>query len=880
VLRKSAELNRCARSSRYNIKETEDKWRKVWAERESFKVTESSDKPKYYVLEMFPYPSGRIHVGHARNYIMGDIVARYRKAKGFNVLHPMGWDAFGLPAENAAIERGEHPDKWTHENIDAMRTQLKSMGLSIDWSREFATCDSDYYRHEQKMFLDFYKKGIAYRKESVVNWDPVDHTVLANEQVIDGKGWRTGAPVERRKLNQWFLKITDYAEELLSELDNLPGWPEKVRIMQANWIGKSEGLQFNWDITGSNEQIEVFTTRPDTLFGASFLALAPDHPMAEKLAKGKDGFKDFLQQCQSIGTSEEAIAQAEKLGFDTGYKATHPLLPGKEFPVYVANFILMDYGTGAVFGVPAHDQRDFEFAKKYDLEITQVISPSPASLHSAPSPHGGEGRDTAGVEGEGAKDLTEAYTGPGVFINSEFLDGLDVEAAKEAVIKKCEELKNGFVTTQFRLRDWGVSRQRYWGCPIPFVHCEACGIVPVPEDQLPVTLPPDVNFDKPGNPLERHPSWKNVKCPQCDKDATRETDTFDTFFESSWYQFRYCDPQNEKRPVEKKKAAYWMPKGGGVDQYIGGVEHAVLHLLYARFFTKAMRDCGYVDVDEPFTGLFTQGMVTHATYQGHNGQWLLPEEYQKVADKSTVKVGSPIKMSKSKKNVVAPEEISEAYGIDAARLFMVSDSPPERDVEWTEGGIEGAWRYVNKLHRLVSETFESLPDLNESPPAEFSKDALALRRAAHKTIKDVAEDIQNFHMNKAVARIRELSNAISDFKEGGWALREALEILIKLMNPMMPHLAEELWSLLGHETLLVEEPWPEYDESLLTEDSVTIGVQVNGKVRASITLPAGADNQAFEDEALAQNNVKKAIAGKQVRKVIVVPGKIVNVVVG
>ncbi len=846
-------------SSRYNIKETEDKWRKIWEDRESFKVTENSDKPKYYVLEMFPYPSGSIHVGHARNYIMGDIVARYRKAKGFNVLHPMGWDAFGLPAENAAIERSEHPDKWTHENIDVMRDQLKSMGLSIDWSREFATCDAEYYRHEQKMFLDFYKKGIAYRKESVVNWDPVDHTVLANEQVIDGKGWRTGAPVERRKLNQWFLRITDYADELLECLQKLDGWPEKVRIMQENWIGKSKGLQFNWNIKDHEDQIEVFTTRPDTLFGASFLALAPDHPMAEKLCEGIEGFEDFVQQCQSVGTSEEAIAQAEKLGFDTGHKATHPLLPGKEYPIYVANFILMDYGTGAVFGVPAHDQRDLDFARKYDLGVIPVILPPD------------EDAETYAIE-------NEAYTDDGIAYNSEFLDGLNKQNAIHAAIKKCEEIENGTGKTQFRLRDWGVSRQRYWGCPIPFVHCEACGTVPVPEDQLPVTLPPDVNFDTPGNPLERHPTWKNVECPKCGKDATRETDTFDTFFESSWYQFRYCDPHNENLPVGKDKAKYWMPKGGGVDQYIGGVEHAVLHLLYARFFTKAMRDCGYVDCDEPFTGLFTQGMVTHQTYQGHNGQWLFPEEYQEITDKSTVKVGSPIKMSKSKRNVVAPEEISETYGIDAARLFMVSDSPPERDVEWTEGGIEGAWRFVNKLHRLVDEA--TLPAANENEPKDFSEEALTLRRAIHKAIQGVAQDIENFHMNKAVARIRALSNAVSDYKEGGWALREAIEVLTRIINPFMPHLAEELWNMLGHDTLLVDEPWPELRKELLVEDSVTIGVQVNGKVRASITLPADADNKAFEDEALAQDNVKKAIEGKQVRKIIVVPGKIVNVVVG
>ncbi|MCE7886512.1 MAG: leucine--tRNA ligase [Alphaproteobacteria bacterium PRO2] len=888
---------------RYNIKETETKWRQTWESRDSFRVTEDPKKEKYYVLEMFPYPSGRIHVGHVRNYTLGDVVARYRKAKGFNVIHPMGWDAFGLPAENAAIERGEHPHKWTHENIRMMRDQLKSMGLSIDWSREIATCDADYYRHEQKMFLDFYRNGIAYRKESMVNWDPVDNTVLANEQVIDGKGWRTGAPVERRKLNQWFLKITDYADELLESLKNLPRWPEKVRIMQENWIGKSRGLQFKWNIVGSSEQIEVFTTRPDTLFGASFLALAPDHPMSQKLCGDKPEFKKFLAACQAGGTSEVAIEQAEKLGHDTGLKATHPLL-GREIPVYVANFILMDYGTGAIFGVPAHDQRDFEFATKYKLPILPVISPSPASANApAPSPLR-EREGPAKQEGEGQ---TEAYTGSGTLMNSEFLNGLDIESAKQRIIDECEKIGNGFGTTQFRLRDWGVSRQRYWGCPIPMIHCEKCGVVPVPEKDLPVTLPPDVTFDKPGNPLERHPTWKNVKCPSCKSDARRETDTFDTFFESSWYQFRYCDPKNENLPFAKDKAAYWMP----VEQYIGGVEHAVLHLLYARFFTKAMRDCGYTEVSEPFTGLFTQGMVTHETYQDEKGAWLFPTDVKKdgekfvtVKDGKPVKVGGIVKMSKSKKNVVDPEDILSTYGADAARLFILSDSPPERDLEWTESGIEGAWRYVNKLHRMINESLPLLPLPNgeragvRGPLPEFSKEALTLRRATHKTIKGVGEDIEAFAMNKAVAKVRELSNAISEHCHPGspichpgesrdrvdeslaWALRESIETLVILMNPMMPHLAEELWEILGHKTLLVETPWPKADPALLVQESVTIGVQVNGKLRAQITLPSNADQKTAEQTALGEPGVQKALEGLQVRKVIVVPGRIVNVVAG
>jgi len=906
-------------SERYNIKATEAKWRQKWEESGCFKTAEDPAKPKYYVLEMFPYPSGRIHVGHVRNYTLGDVVARYKVANGYNVLHPMGWDAFGLPAENAAIERGVHPGKWTLENTAAMRDQLKAMGLSIDWDREIATCTPDYYKHEQKMFLDFLKRGIAYRKESVVNWDPVDNTVLANEQVIDGKGWRTGAPVERRKLNQWFLKITDYAEELLESVQKLERWPEKVRIMQENWIGKSQGLQFKWTICHSERseesqntntdpspaaqddknktQIEVFTTRPDTLFGASFLGLAADHPLAQELCADKPGFEDFVKECQSIGTSEEAIAQAEKLGFDTGYTATHPLL-GREVPIYIANFILMDYGTGAIFGVPGHDQRDYDFATKYDLPILQVIE-----------------------SGEG--ETTLPYTGPGKLINSEFLDGLDIEAAKAEVIKRCEADSTGKGKTQFRLRDWGVSRQRYWGCPIPIIYCDDCGPVPVPEDQLPVTLPEDVSFDKPGNPLEHHPTWKNCACPQCGKDAIRETDTFDTFFESSWYQFRYCDAHNDSLPVDKEKANYWMPPTGqdapaknypGVDQYIGGVEHAVLHLLYARFFTKAMRDCGYVDVSEPFDGLFTQGMVTHETYQDADGNWLFPSEcvedengnWRNAETGKPVKVGPIIKMSKSKKNVIDPEDIMDAYGADAARLFILSDSPPERDLEWTESGIEGAWKFINKIHRVVTELIPSLPAKDTPAPAEFSEAAQELRSTAHKSILEVGKAIDDFAMNKAVAKIRELANALDDFSKtvipamseantnsgdpekadeadnnaNLWALREGYEILIRLMNPITPHLCEELWQSLGHDTMLVDTSWPKADGSLLAQETVTIGVQVNGKLRASITLPKDADQKAFEETALAQDNVQRAIEGKQVRKVIVVPGRIVNVVVG
>ncbi|NCC22020.1 MAG: leucine--tRNA ligase [Alphaproteobacteria bacterium] len=854
-------------AERYNINETEKKWRSVWDERQSFKVTEDRTKDKYYVLEMFPYPSGRIHVGHVRNYTLGDVVARYRKAKGYNVIHPMGWDAFGLPAENAAIERGLHPGAWTRSNIVQMKDQLKSMGLSIDWEREVATCEPDYYRHEQKMFLDFLKAGLAYRKESMVNWDPVDNTVLANEQVIDGKGWRTGAPVERRRLSQWFLKITHYADDLLGGLSTLERWPEKVRIMQENWIGKSVGLQFKWNVQGANETIEVFTTRPDTLFGAAFLALAPDHPMSEKLAGGKEGFAEFRRKCQAQGTSEAAIEQGEKFGFDTGYTATHPLL-GREVPVYVANFILMDYGTGAVFGVPAHDQRDLDFARKYNLPVRPVVIP--------------EGADPASFEiGK------EAYVGPGRLANSQFINGLSVDDAKADIIRRCEEAGTGFGTTQYRLRDWGISRQRYWGCPIPIVHCGNCGVVPVPEDQLPVTLPDDVTFDKPGNPLERHPTWKHVKCPTCGKDARRETDTFDTFFESSWYFARYCDAQNPNAAFGKEKAEYWLP----VDQYIGGVEHAVLHLLYSRFFTRALRDCGYLDIAEPFAGLFTQGMVTHETYQDQAGKWLYPTEIEKTADgkvikvddRSPVTVGPSIKMSKSKKNTIDPQDILDTYGADATRLFILSDSPPERDLEWTEAGVEGAWKFVNRLHRAVTENADGFAAKDAPKPATFGENATRLRQAAHRAIAGVATDVENFHMNKAVARVRELANALFAFTaatdDERWALREGYESLVRIINPMTPHLAEELWSELGHTTPLVETPWPQAEEALLVSNTVTLGVQVNGKLRASITLAKDADQKVAESAAMEDANVQRAIEGKQVRKVIVVPNRIVNVVV-
>ncbi|MFH1159117.1 MAG: leucine--tRNA ligase, partial [Pseudomonadota bacterium] len=679
-------------SDRYNVKETEARWQKIWEDRRAFNVTEDKSKKKFYALAMFPYPSGKLHVGHMRNYTMADIVARYKRAQGYNVLNPMGWDAFGLPAENAAIENKTHPAKWTHANIEAMKKDLKIMGLAIDWSREITTCAPEYYRHEQKFFLDFLKAGLAYQKESVVNWDPVENTVLANEQVVDGRGWRSGAPVERKKLTQWFLKITAFADDLLDGLKTLDGWPEKVRLMQENWIGRSQGVKFRFDLVNhASGELEIFTTRPDTIFGASFVAISPDHPLAAELATGRKDVTEFIKECHRSGTSAALLETAEKKGFDTGLEVRHPFVKGATLRVFIANFVLMEYGTGAIFGCPAHDQRDLDFARKYHLPVLPVVIP--------------EGEDP-----ESFRIGTEATTGGGRLCNSDFLNGLSMEEAKAEVIRRLEKSGKGEGITLTRLRDWGVSRQRYWGCPIPVVHCPACGVVPVAEKDLPVTLPEDVDFSKPGNPVANHPTWKKTTCPACKAPAERETDTFDTFFESSWYQFRYADPHNAVRGFDRDKVSYWAP----VDQYIGGIEHAVMHLLYARFFTRALRKCGYLDFDEPFKALFTQGMVVHETYKDEQGKWLYPEEvqppevdengkkhYRLKARPGSYSIGRIEKMSKSKKNVIGLEEVSENYGMDAARLLVLSDSPPERDVEWTEGGIEGSWKYINRLWRLV-----------------------------------------------------------------------------------------------------------------------------------------------------------------------------------
>jgi leucyl-tRNA synthetase len=912
--------------SRYEVQATEQKWQSLWEERGCFQAEADASRPKYYVLSMFPYPSGRIHMGHVRNYTLGDVVARFKRAQGFNVLHPMGWDAFGLPAENAARDRGIHPAKWTYDNIATMRGELKRMGLSLDWRREFATCDATYYKHQQKLFLDFYQAGLAYRKESWVNWDPVDHTVLANEQVIEGRGWRSGALVEKRKLAQWAYKITSMADELLAGLQTLDRWPDKVRLMQENWIGKSRGakLRFGLRAAGADRgaaqpdsppleggvrgggsphethsvhhgtpphltspsrgeehhlsKLEIFTTRPDTLFGASFLAISPNHPLAAALAQQDPALQDFIAECNRTGTSEIAIETAEKKGYKLPITATHPFDASWQLPVYVANFVLMEYGTGAIFGCPAHDQRDLDFARKYALPVKPVVLPDAADPASFAVGN-------------------EAYTDAGKLYNSDFLNGLEVEAAKAASIAKLEALGVGQGVTQYRLRDWGVSRQRYWGCPIPIIHCAACGVVPVPAAELPVKLPDDVSFDQPGNPLDHHPTWKHVSCPKCGGAAQRETDTFDTFVDSSWYFARYCSAFNTAKPVEQSEVDYWLP----ADQYVGGVEHAILHLLYARFVTRAMKLTGHVKIDEPFTGLFTQGMVIHESYKDEQGKWLYPEEVKKLADGTAVHVetGRPVTvgrievMSKSKKNVVDPGRIIDSYGADTARLFMLSDSPPERDLEWTEAGVDGAWRYVNRLWRLVTEA--ELPAKDSPQPETFSEAELALRRQAHRAIAAISEDFERFHFNRAVARVRELTNAIEAYRDEArgeaitpngsspvprpsWALRECLEILVQLIAPMLPHIAEELWQQLGHATVLVETRWPQADPALLVDSHVTVAVQVNGKLRATITLPRDADKASAETAALAEANVQKALDGKAPKKIITVPNKIINVV--
>ena len=868
---------------RYNPREMEPHWQQVWDSRQSFVARNDDPRERYYVLEMFPYPSGRIHMGHVRNYAMGDVMARYHRALGKNVLHPMGWDAFGMPAENAAMERGVHPGSWTRQNIGAMKAQLKSMGLSLDWSREIATCDPSYYRHQQSMFVDFREAGLVSRKLGKVNWDPVDMTVLANEQVIEGRGWRSGALVEQREMVQWFFNISDYAEDLLSALDTLDDWPDKVRIMQRHWIGKSEGLRLLFEmVPGTIEEtsIEVFTTRPDTIFGASFIALSPDHPLTAKLIPSDPVLAAFVEECRRMGTATETIDKAEKKGVFTGIHVHHPVIEGATLPVYVANFVMMDYGTGAIFGCPAHDQRDLELARRYGLPVIPVVLPE----------GGDPARFTVGEE---------AYTGPGHMFNSEFLDGMAVEAAKQRIAahfgaRTVDGHQQGTPTTKYRLRDWGISRQRYWGCPIPAIHCERCGVVSVPKQDLPVLLPDDVDFASPGNPLDRHPTWKHVACPQCGRDAQRETDTMDTFVDSSWYFARFTAPYADT-PTEPAVANAWLP----VDQYIGGVEHAILHLLYSRFFTRAMRKTGHVGLDEPFRGMFTQGMVTHETYN-RGGEWLEPGEVavdsvgdkrnaRHIASGEPVEIGSIEKMSKSKKNVVDPDEIVKTYGADTARWFMLSDSPPERDVQWTEAGIEGAGRFQQRVWKLVQ---DGIAIAGQSPgrvgDSGEDAEALAVRKATHRAMHQTGRDIEGLRFNRAVAQIYELTNALAKFaplvagaagSQRAAVLREGIDCLVQLIAPMMPHLAETCWQALGKDGLVADAPWPEADVALLTDDTVVMPVQVNGKRRGEITVPRGTALERIEKEVLSLDAVTRMLEGRTPKKLVVVPDRIVNVVV-
>ena len=874
------------RTERYNAREAERKWQATWDEKELFRTKNEDPRPKYYVLEMFPYPSGRIHMGHVRNYTMGDVVARYKRARGFNVLHPMGWDAFGMPAENAAMANKSHPAKWTYSNIATMRDQLKSMGLSLDWHREIATCDPSYYKHQQRMFVDFLAAGLIDRKTAKVNWDPVDQTVLANEQVIEGRGWRSGALVEQRELTQWFFKISDYAQDLNDALDRLERWPEKVRLMQKNWIGRSEGLSVRFALEKDNapqgeSEIEIYTTRPDTLFGASFIALAPEHPLSKKVAEKNPELQAFIDECRKMGTAQELIDKAEKKGFDTGLRVTHPFDPSWTLPVYVANFILMDYGTGAIFGCPAHDQRDFDFATAYRLPIKTVVCPSdqdPKTYSVGDAPYDGDGK----------------------LCNSSFLDGLTIDAAKEEVAKRLEKesLSNRPVGTRkvnFRLRDWGISRQRYWGCPIPVIHCETCGVVPVPIKDLPVKLPDDVTFDVPGNPLERHATWKHVGCPQCGKAARRETDTMDTFVDSSWYFARFTNPWIEDRPTERDVVDGWLP----VNQYIGGIEHAILHLLYSRFFTRAMKKVGHAGVDEPFDGLFTQGMVVHETYRDKEGNWVTPAEIEifneggdrrakLLSNGAPVEIGSIEKMSKSKRNTIDPDDIIGTYGADTARWFMLSDSPPERDVIWTEEGVQGAARFIQRLWRLVGDVADLNPSENAHDAA--SEDAvITIRKAAHRAIIRVEEDLERLRFNRCVAHAYELANALQAelaVKKDKpvspqWiaAMREACEFLIAIIAPMMPHLAEECWTTLGHHTMVAEAAWPKADRSLIVENDIVLPIQINGKKRGELTISRQADNATIEQAVLALDSVKTALEGKAPKKIVIVPQRIVNVVV-
>jgi len=878
---------------RYNPQEIEPRWQTAWAKAKSFLAPDMSQmaaadkRRKYYVLEMFPYPSGRIHMGHVRNYAIGDVIARFRKAQNYHVLHPMGWDAFGLPAENAAIEQNTHPRDWTYANIKTMREQLQSIGLSIDWTREFATCDPSYYKHEQAMFLDFLEAGLVERRQSKVNWDPSEQTVLANEQVIDGRGWRSGALIEQRQLTQWFLKIADFAETLLDDLDGLPRWAEKVRVMQKNWIGRSQGIELDFALHNlpnalakQFNRLAIYTTRPDTLFGASFCAISPDHALAQALAETDSAIKDFCAETARSGTSAAVLETAEKQGILTGLTATHPLDPKTHLPVYIANFVLMDYGTGAIFGCPAHDPRDLEFAQKYKLPILPVVLP-PEDM----------------VEGKTKADFTitdTAYTGAGVLINSDFLDGMTQEQAFGVIAERVEKSGRGRRMTNYRLRDWGISRQRYWGCPIPIVHCDTCGAVPVKRSDLPIELPEQADFSQPGNPLARNIEWQNTVCPSCGKPAKRETDTFDTFMDSAWYFARFCG-QPSARPTDLQSTKAWLP----VDQYIGGIEHAILHLLYARFFTRAMRQTGHLDIKEPFDGLFTQGMVCHETFALPDGTWVAPQNVIRKGDKAFLKadettkltIGAAEKMSKSKKNVIDPSDIIARYGADTARWFILSDSPPDRDIQWTQAGIEGAFRFMQRIWRLVDDLADKIGDGktdNYKPQAEQTD---RLYQFTHQTIARVTDDLEQFAFNRAVARLYELYNLLADVATNNKdkqqtltpakaaSLHHSLTCFTQMLAPFIPHLAEHCWARLGHKGLVANATWPRADENVLTDDYVTLPIQINGKRRAEIRIAKSMGEESIEKTVLALPKIKQAIGDKPIRKIIIVPNRIINIVI-
>ena len=846
-------------SHTYNFRLTEQKWQKHWLNQNLYSI-QNNQAPKYYVLEMMPYPSGRLHMGHVRNYAIGDVIARYKWGCGHNVLHPFAWDAFGLPAENAAIKHKSHPRLWTEKNIQDMKTQLMALGLSINWDREVSTCDPNYYKHEQKFFLDFYRAGLAYRKESWVNWDPVDQSVLANEQVIDGRGWRSGAPVTKKLLSQWFLKITDFSESLLDGLSDLTKWPEKVRIMQQNWIGKSEGAHVGYAVADRSHKIQIFTTRPDTLFGASFIAISAHHELSKLLAETDPEVRYFIEDCEKLGTSQKVLDTAEKKRYKTPYFAICPFRKNYKLPIYIANYVLSDYGTGALVGVPGHDERDHAFAKKYNLEIFPVIS-----LPNGETP-----------------DVNKApHTGEGVIINSDFLDGYTIAEGIQKMIRSITDQGLGYGAITYRLKDWGVSRQRYWGCPIPIIYCDQCGVVPVPEKDLPVTLPEDISFDRSGNPLDHHPTWKHTKCPRCHQPAVRETDTFDTFFESSWYFLRLCVDQMQNGLDDARTIESWMP----VNQYIGGIEHAVMHLLYARFFMRALKKCGYLNLKEPFEGLLTQGMVTHKTYRTTEGDWVCPDDVIVKGGQSYTKDGQALtegpseKMSKSKLNTVDPQSIIDAYGADTARLFILSDSPPDRDFEWSDTGLQGSWRFINRLWTLAQHVSAEAPNTSLNPSPEGMK----VEQYLQKVIRGVNGDLNQFHLNKAIARLRELSNKIESLNleepENRTTAHKCFLVLIKLFSPFIPHICEEIWAnLLNQKIALLYAPWPKPDDSLLKDDTITMAVQINGKMKGTFDCKASASREKVEQAALSLPTVKAAIGGKEIRKIIVVPKRIVNIV--